>query len=152
MFYKNKIGATGKVNVVVTDKNGFVKEDFTVNNLVVGDGLDFITARMNSTADAAMSHMAIGQGDGNNGASTPVDGDSTLQSELARVALSSDTVTDNAIEFVATFGAGTGTGAVTEAGVLNAGTGGTMLCRTTFNVVNKGADDTMTVTWTVTIS
>jgi hypothetical protein len=27
-----------------------------------------------------------------------------------------------------------------------------MLCRTTFAVVNKAADDTMTVTWTITLS
>jgi hypothetical protein len=27
-----------------------------------------------------------------------------------------------------------------------------MLCRTTFAVVNKGNDDTMSITWTVTIS
>ena len=52
----------------------------------------------------------------------------------------------------ATFGAGTGTGAVTEAGILNASSSGTLLCRTEFSVVNKGSSDSMTVTWTVTVS
>jgi hypothetical protein len=41
---------------------------------------------------------------------------------------------------------------VTEAGIFNALTGGDMLCRTVFPVVNKGADDTMSVTWTVTLN
>ena len=46
----------------------------------------------------------------------------------------------------------TGTGAITEAGILNAGSGGTLLCRTVFSVVNKASSDSMTITWTVTIS
>ena len=53
---------------------------------------------------------------------------------------------------VATFAAGTGTGAVTEAALLNASSSGTMLCRTVFSVVNKGSADSMTITWTVTVS
>ena len=44
--------------------------------------------------------------------------------------------------------AGTGTGAVTEAGILNASSSGTLLCRTEFSVVNKGSADSMTITWT----
>ena len=48
--------------------------------------------------------------------------------------------------------AGDATGAVTEAGIFNAATSGTMLCRTTFDVINKGASDTMSVTWTITVS
>jgi hypothetical protein len=66
--------------------------------------------------------------------------------------LASTTVTANAIEYVASFPAGTGTGAVTEAGVFNAASAGTMLCRTVFSVVNKGAADAMSVTWTITVS
>jgi hypothetical protein len=27
-----------------------------------------------------------------------------------------------------------------------------MLCRTTFNAVNKGNDDTLQITWTITVS
>jgi hypothetical protein len=54
--------------------------------------------------------------------------------------------------YVASFPAGTGTGAVTEAGIFNASSGGTMLCRTVFSVVNKGADDAMSITWTITVS
>ena len=48
--------------------------------------------------------------------------------------------------------AGEGTGALTEAGIFNASSSGTMLCRTEFSVVNKGASDSMTITWTVTVS
>ena len=58
----------------------------------------------------------------------------------------------NTITYTATFPAGTGTGAITEAAVLNASSSGTMLCRTTFPVVNKAAGDTIAVTWVVTVS
>lgn len=147
MFNKETQKATGKVNVVVRDENGMVKQDFTVDNLVVDAGLDFIASRMNGTSEAVMSHMAVGTDTTAAGSS-----DTALGSELTRVSLDSATVTNNAIQFVASFAAGTGTGALTEAGVLNNGTGGTMLCRTVFSVVNKGASDSMTITWTVTIS
>jgi hypothetical protein len=53
---------------------------------------------------------------------------------------------------VATFGAGVATGAITEAGVFNALTAGTMLCRTVFSVINKGALDTLVITWKVTVA
>jgi hypothetical protein len=56
------------------------------------------------------------------------------------------------VTYVATFPAGTGTGAVTEAGIFNASSSGTMLCRTVFPVVNKQSGDSMTITWTVTVS
>ena len=79
-------------------------------------------------------------------------GNTALGSESARTALTSSTVTDNEIVYVDTFAAGTGTGAITEAGIFNASSGGTMLCRTVFDVVNKGASDAMTITWTVTVS
>ena len=45
-----------------------------------------------------------------------------------------------------------GTGAVTEAGIFNAGSGGTMLCRTTFPAVNKASGDSIAITWVVTVS
>jgi hypothetical protein len=56
------------------------------------------------------------------------------------------------VTYVATFSAGTGTGAVVEAGIFNAASAGTMLCRTVFAVVNKGVDDAMTITWQITVS
>ena len=56
------------------------------------------------------------------------------------------------VTYICAFSAGEGTGALTEAGVFNAASSGTMLCRTEFAVVNKGAADSMTITWTVTVS
>jgi hypothetical protein len=139
--------ASGALRVVVTGKDGKVKEEHEFKNLVVTVGKNFVASRMVGTASSVMSHMAIGA------SNTPAAvGDTTLGSELGRVSLAGATATDNVVTYTATFPAGTGTGAVVEAGIFNDGTAGTMLCRTVFAVVNKGADDAMSVTWTVTIS
>ena len=145
----DQIKLTGELNIVVTGSDGQVKQNTTVPNLVVTVGKNFIASRMTGTASAVMSHMAIGSG-----AATPVVGDTTLGGELGRVALTTagGVATNNVVQFVASFPAGTGTGAVTEAGIFNNASGGAMLCRTTFNVVNKGADDSIAITWNVTVN
>ena len=147
MFKNDNSKATGKLTVEIKNKQGEVIDVREVKNLVVDDGLEYIASRMKDTSATAMSHMAIGTGSTAAAAS-----DTALGTEAARVALTSTTVTANAVAYVASFGAGTGTGAITEAGILNANSGGSLLCRTVFSVVNKGASDSMTITWTVTIS
>lgn len=137
----------GRVAIVLRGKDGKVKQEQEIHNLVVDAGLDFIASRMGGTSSDVMSHMAVGSGSVAANAA-----DTGLGSELGRVALASSTVTDNAIAYVATFGAGVGTGAVTEAGIFNDGTAGDMLCRTVFAVVNKQADDSLQITWTVTLN
>ena len=147
MINKDKLEATGSVNVVVRGEDGNVKQDFTIPNLVVDTGLDYIASRMKDASATAMTHMAVGSG-----TTAAAAGQTTLVTEVARVALTSSTVTGESIAYVASYAAGIGTGALTEAAILNAASAGTMLCRTVFSVINKGAGDTMTVTWTITIS
>ena len=147
MFKKEETKATGKLTVEIKDKHGNVKETREATNLVVSAGLDFIASRMKDATATAMSHMAIGTG-----STAAASGNTTLGTESARQALTSTPVNNNAVSYVASFAAGTGTGAITEAGILNNSTGGTLLCRTVFSVVNKGASDSMTITWTITIS
>ena len=147
MFKKDESRSLGKLTIEVKDKDGNLKQKQEVKNLVVDTGLDYIASRMKDATATAMSHMAIGTG-----STAAAAGNTALGSEAARQALTSTTVTSNAVAYVASFAAGTGTGAITEAGILNAASGGTLLCRTVFSVVNKGASDSMTITWTVTIS
>ena len=147
MFKNDETRALGKLTIEVKDKDGKLKQREEVKNLVVDTGLAYIASRMKDASATAMSHMAIGTG-----SSAEAAGNTALGTEAARVALTSTTVTSNAVAYVASFAAGTGTGAITEAGILNAASSGTLLCRTVFSVVNKGASDSMTITWTVTIS
>ena len=132
---------TGKLSIAINDE--VVQE---VPNLFVTAGKIYVADRIKNNS-TVMSHMAIGTG-----TAAAAAGNTALGSESARTALTSSTVTNNEIVYVDTFAAGTGTGAITEAGIFNASSGGTMLCRTVFSVVNKGASDAMTITWTVTVS
>lgn len=119
-----------------------------VPNLVVNAGKAFVAERMKDDTTTAMTHMAIGTG----GATAAAATQTGLTSESNRQTLTSTNVSSATITYVASFAAGQGTGAITEAGIFNASSAGDMLCRTTFSVVNKGASDSMTITWAVTVS
>ena len=138
----------GDVAIVLKDKDGKVKESRDINNLVVSSGLTYICSRMADASAGVMSHMALGSG-----TTAAAAGDNDLESILgSREALDSTTASSNTITYVSSFEAGEATGAVTEAGIFNAATSGTMLCHVIFPVVNKQADDTMSVTWTITLT
>ena len=138
----------GDVALVLKDKNGNIKESREINNLVVTAGLTFICARMAAASANVMSHMALGSS-----TTAPAAGQTDLVSILgSREALDSTSASANTITYVSSFEAGEGTGAVTEAGIFNAASGSTMLCRTVFPVVNKQADDTMSVSWIITLT
>jgi hypothetical protein len=147
MNTNDSLKASGSLRVVITGEDGQVKEEHEFKNLVVTVGKNFVASRMVGTAANVMSHMAIGSS-----STAAAIGDTALGAELGRVALASGSATNAVVTYTATFPAGTGTGAVVEAGIFNASPAGTMLCRTVFSVVNKGANDAMSVTWTVTIS
>ena len=124
--------------------NGVVVQE--TNNLVVTAGKSWVADRMND-ANTVMTHMALGTS-----TTAAAAGQTALVSELDRNALTSTTVSTNTVAYAATWAAGDGTGAITEAGIFDAASSGDMLARTVFSVVNKGASDSITITWTITIS
>ena len=147
-MFKDEITVTGKLNVILVDQMGLVKEEHEFDNLVVTAGKGYIASRMKDASATAMTHMALGTN-----SQAAAAGQTALGAQAgSREALDSTTVTSNAVVYVASFEAGDATGNIVEAGLFNASSGGTMLCRTVFGSVAKQADDSMTVTWTVTIS
>jgi hypothetical protein len=148
----DSLKAKGIVEVLLLDADGNIKEHRQFSNKVVNSGLAYIASRMKDATATTMSHMAVGSG-----SATEAAADTALGTQLARVSLDSTslvttTATNDAVQYVATFAAGTGTGAITEAGIFNASSAGTMLCRTVFSVINKGALDTLVITWKVTVA
>jgi len=149
-MFTESIALKGKVNIIHLDQFGNKKDEKNIDNLVVTAGKSVIASRMAGNTSALMSRMGVGTS-----STTAVVGDTTLGAAIAagNVALDSTTVTANAITYVATFPAGTGTGAVVEAGIFNGFPGvGSMLCRTVFSVVNKGVGDVIVITWVVSVS
>ena len=147
MELKDHVQATGRLVITLTGPDGAVKETREIENLVVTVGKGYIASRMKDATATVMSHMAVGTTN-----TAPAVGDTTLAAEAGRVALTSTNVVSNAVTYSASFPAGTGTGALVEAGLFNASSSGTMLARTTFLVINKGAADTLGISWTVTIN
>jgi hypothetical protein len=132
-------------------------------NLVVTDGKNWVASRLKDTASPytikpEMSHMAIGTDTTTIAAAPVIAAHTSLVTELDRNVLTVDggTVSGASIEYACTWAAGDGTGAITEAGIFNHATAGhadeDMFARTKFAVVNKGALDSMTITWTITVS
>ena len=148
-MFNDSIKMKGKLNIVLTGPDGEVKEQREVDNLVVTVGKNYIASRMKDATATAMTHMEVGTS-----STAAAVGDTALVAAVAssRVTLTSTTVTTNSVAYVASFPAGTGTGALTEAGIFNASSSGTLLCRTVFSVINKGAADTLGITWTVTVN
>jgi len=153
MKLQENLKMLGELTIQVFNENGDLKSAIKVPNLVVTVGKNYIASRMVGTAATVMSHMAIGTG-----TSTPIAGDVNLGTEAYRASITIAAST-NTVTSTATFAAGNGTGAITEAGIFNYGTyaasptsGQFMLCRTTFPAVNKAAGDSIAITWVVTVS
>jgi hypothetical protein len=147
---QESLKATGKLTIVLRDENGVIKEEHQHDNLVVTTGLQHIASRMAGTSQGVMSHMEVGES---------VTAASAGQTALlgggltgGRQALDSYVASGATVTAVATFDPGEGSGSLTEAGIFNASSSGTMLCRTVFPVVTKGPSDSMSITWTITIS
>ena len=152
MSIKDDYIVTGKIHLLLVDANGNIKDERSINNLVVNAGLAFITSRILGTASTIMGYMAVGLG----GATTELPAQTALTSELSRVALTSaqaatTTATNDSVQYVGVFPAAGVAGAINEAGIFNATpTGGTMFARKTFGVVTKALADTLTITWVIT--
>lgn len=145
----DNLKVTGRVSISLYDKDGNLKDGREIKNLVVNNGKGFIASRMISGGASVMSHMALGSG-----TTAPAAGDTALESLLGvrEILDSSTSPASGVVLYTSSFEGGDATGAVTEAGIFNAATDGTMLCRTTFDTINKSATDTLSVTWTITIS
>ena len=120
------------------------------DNLVVTAGKNWVAGRFkDGSIPDEMSHMAIGSAD-----TAPAAGNTALATELNRIALTTDggTVSTNTVQYDASWTSAAAAYAIKEAGIFNAATGGTMLARTTFAVINKGTDDTVSISWTITVS
>ena len=146
-MFTESVSLKGNLEVILLDQNGNQKDYRKIENVVVAVGKQIIAARLVGNTIAVPSHMAVGTD-----ATAAATGQTALGGELGRVVLDSTTRVSNVLTYVATFPAGTGTGALTEAAILNASSTGNMLCRTTFSVVNKAVGDSIVITWNVTVA
>lgn len=139
------IGYAGSVLLLLFGQRGEVKDARVGLNLIMTTGREAAIDRLQAATPAVHDYQAIGTG--TNAAAA---GDTALQTEVARVqgALSQPTSTTDRL--VTTFGAGVGTGAITETGRLNAAAAGNLFARQVFAVINKAAGDSLATTHDIT--
>jgi hypothetical protein len=131
--------------------DGEIKSQKSGKNVVVTNGLEFLASFMNSAATAAstftMRYIAVGTDSTSEAVSN-----TALGTEVGRHT-GTVTYTSGALyEVVATFAAGSATGAIVEYGLFSSSSAGTMFSRDTEAVINVGASDTLTVTTKVTVA
>jgi len=149
----------GHAKFVLIDENGKIKDVREAENMIVSGGLAMIADAMALTTNTyLMSGMGVGTG--TTGEAT---GDINLETSAAYVALTSagrgaTAASAHSVIYTATFAAGQGTAALTEAVLCCAASAygdkgvGRILNRLTFSAINKAAADTLAVTWTVVLT
>lgn len=149
MDNKEQIKASGRIKFELFDASGALKETREINNVVVTVGKNFLATWLTAATQADYFMRYIGLGTGTNAANAS---DTDLHIPSATRVAGTLTPTANVWQNVASFGPGVDTGAITESGIFSASTSGTMLARQTFAVINKGAGDSLQVTWQVTFA
>lgn len=151
MISLEKRGLIGEVETKLFGPNGLLKSYRKSKNLTVNVGFRAVCDMMGQASGqpAGFQFCAIGIG-----TLAPASDQTLLDSETARVQGAYTRTQDTIWKNEATFGAGTGTGTITESGLFNNSVANseTMLCRQTFGAITKGSNDTLVVTWSYTLS
>lgn len=146
---KDKYPIKGKLHLLLTGVDGKVKDVREYENTITVLQDATVADRMAGGTDALIDYTGIGTTSGGKTTASV-----QLEAQVARVQNDSNTqgagADDNDVVHVSTFGAGVGTGAIVEAGLFTGAADTTLMAYQEFSVINKGAGDTLTVTWTVT--
>lgn len=127
-----------------------------VKNLITNAGIAGIAGRVGAVGSpAAFTYLALGIG-----TTAATVNDTQLESEItnfnltraaATMSLVTTTVTNDTSQATYTWTA-SGNKAITECGILNASSGGTLLGRQVFTAINVESGDQVTVTYKIKIS
>jgi hypothetical protein len=143
----------GIVTVLVHRGETGEVERHVFENLVANVGRTWMWDLATGTASPAlMGYMALGTS-----SAAPTVNDTLLGAEItgARVATSNNgAVAGTVCTWTGVFGPGVATTGINEAGIFNASAinSGTMLAHVTFATITKGASDTVTIQWAITLS
>lgn len=144
---EEKLGIGANVFMELRDANGNLKDTREIHNTVTTGGKNGIADQiLASPSLTKVGWMEVGTGSG---------GTTALNAAIAasRTAMASPKTRSGAeVTMVTTFGAGVGTGNITEAGTFDANSAGNMWMYATFATITKAAGDTLTITWKLTVS
>lgn len=141
------------LKVIVTgellDDDGNLKQKFVKHNLITNAGYNFLADCFGATSrPSPMNYIAVGTG-----TTAPALTQTALVKQLSRKSATyNHTANTTSLTLSTTFYAGEATGALTEAGIFNASSGGIMFDRITFPVINKQDLDIVIITFTITFT
>ncbi len=125
--------------------DGELKDERDFHNLICTAGKNKLLAVSSNKYINDYAYICIGTG-----AVAANAADTALGAEVARASGTTSNPTAPVWQNTYTFPAGTGTGAITEAGLdYQNSASGAILARQVFAAVNKGAADTLAVTWQI---
>ncbi|RLI98017.1 MAG: hypothetical protein DRP00_02935 [Candidatus Aenigmatarchaeota archaeon] len=148
---KQHVKIIGTVEILLKDRKGKIIRRIVKKNLVTDVGIQYIVkALANQVTLAAFQYIAIGSG-----TTAPSGSDTALENELFRKAgtitiettnISGDTLR---VEATFTFDANY---SISESGLFNASSGGTMLARQTFSAIDVTPAYELTIVWKIVVS
>lgn len=142
----DKVKLVGSIDFKLLDKYGNLIQRIHKDNLVVTTGLALLLSRLGGSGNA-LTHMGIGSG-----TTAPTLANTDLETSVVRRVFDTPggSLSGTSITFYCLFPAGTGTGTITEAGLFNAVSGGTMFSRIVFDPITKSASLSLAASWTIT--
>ena len=151
---KNEIKMEGVYKFTLRDIYTGEEEVITVKNLIPTAGraaiANWLTQASPSPASIKLNYTALGTG-----VTAPANGDTQLQTETYRKAVSSTTNSNNIAYATAFYTAAECSGTFTEAGIFMNGTGsansGTLFSRVAISIT-KTTSQSLTIDYTITIS
>lgn len=151
---RQDIAVNHNLYIKLIGPDGKIKEQREYHNLVVTVGKNtaiqqILGAASGGAQPAKFNYVGIGT---NNTAEAAENTALGVEIGTRQQDTSPDFPSTGRGDIIVTFAAGNGTGAITEAGLFNGLTGPTMLARKVFAVINKGAGDTLQITWQITLN
>lgn len=141
----------GRYFVTLHGPDGEVKAKREGDNVVTTVGKEFLASFLSSAAAGAATMTAKYAAIGSDSTAEAA-ANTALGTELARTTGTVSYVSGAIYKVTATFAAGTGTGTVYEYGLFSSSTGGTLVSRDTEALITKGASDSLTVVYQLTLS
>ena len=143
----DKMGMKGKINLVHF-RGGMPFDERDVDNLVVTTGKAGAAGLFCGEKTDFFEYLAIGTG-----TTSPAAGNTSLTAiagarASATVSLGTTTVANDTAQLVATFNFNAAT-AITEAGIFDASTNGTLATHATFSPINVASGDSLQLTYKV---
>lgn len=147
----SEVGLKGRYFVTLYGPGGEVKDRREGDNVVTTVGKEFMASFLSSATAGAATFTAKYPAIGTD-ATAEAAANTGLGTEVARHTGTASYISGGIFQVTATFATGSGTGAIVEYGLYSSSTGGTLISRDTESAINKGANDTLTVVYQLTLS